>query len=576
MRIKTKLTVAIGTLFVLISTLSVVAIFYINAMSNDTNNILEDNYNSLDYSKKMMVALDALPNDSNAIILFEANLLKQKNNITEKGEETATEKLVQNFLKIKQNKTDNVLAIEIRKNIAEIMQLNMEAIQYKNKIAFKTADHATSWIAIVATLCFLVSFSLLLNFPRGIANPIKELTVGIKEIADKNYKRRIEYESHDEFGEVAIAFNTMASKLKEYETSNLSEILFEKKRIETLINKMHNPIIGLNEHKKILFANEEASEILALKPEDIIGKDALDIAFSNDLMRKLMQELTAHQENKKVNNEHLKIYFNKKESYFEKEIIDIHFTPTGEKVSKLIGHVILLKDITPFKELDTLKTNFIGTVSHELKTPISSILMSLNLLEDKRVGSINKEQRLMIQNIKEDIERLLKITGELTNITQAETGNIQLSIQPSSPKEIVELAVNANKNRAIQKNINIEIDCPETISSVLADTEKTAWVLNNFISNAIKYSDQDSKIMVTVKSTDDKIEFSVKDFGKGIDNKYTNKIFDRYFRIPGNDKEGTGLGLAICKEFIEAQKGSIGVISEPNKGSTFYFNLGAA
>ncbi|HRH56260.1 MAG: ATP-binding protein [Chitinophagales bacterium] len=576
MRIKTKLTVAIGTLFVLISTLSVVAIFYINAMSNDTNNILEDNYNSLDYSKKMMVALDALPNDSNAIILFEANLLKQKNNITEKGEETATEKLVQNFLKIKQNKTDNVLAIEIRKNIAEIMQLNMEAIQYKNKIAFKTADHATSWIAIVATLCFLVSFSLLLNFPRGIANPIKELTVGIKEIADKNYKRRIEYESHDEFGEVAIAFNTMASKLKEYETSNLSEILFEKKRIETLINKMHNPIIGLNEHKKILFANEEASEILALKPEDIIGKDALDIAFSNDLMRKLMQELTAHQENKKVNNEHLKIYFNKKESYFEKEIIDIHFTPTGEKVSKLIGHVILLKDITPFKELDTLKTNFIGTVSHELKTPISSILMSLNLLEDKRVGSINKEQRLMIQNIKEDIERLLKITGELTNITQAETGNIQLSIQPSSPKEIVELAVNANKNRATQKNINIEIDCPETISSVLADTEKTAWVLNNFISNAIKYSDQDSKIMVTVKSTDDKIEFSVKDFGKGIDNKYTNKIFDRYFRIPGNDKEGTGLGLAICKEFIEAQKGSIGVISEPNKGSTFYFNLGAA
>lgn len=576
MRIKTKLTVAIGTLFVLISILSVVAIFYINAMSNDTNNILEDNYNSLDYSKKMMVALDALPNDSNAIILFEANLLKQKNNITEKGEETATEKLAQNFLKIKKNKTDNVLAIEIRKNIAEIMQLNMDAIQYKNKIAFKTADHATSWIAIVATLCFLVSFSLLLNFPRGIANPIKELTVGIKEIADKNYKRRIEYESHDEFGEVAIAFNTMASKLKEYETSNLSEILFEKKRIETLINKMHNPIIGLNEHKKILFANEEASEILALKPEDIIGKDALDIAFSNDLMRKLMQELTAHQENKKVNNEHLKIYFNKKESYFEKEIIDIHFTPTGEKVSKLIGHVILLKDITPFKELDTLKTNFIGTVSHELKTPISSILMSLNLLEDKRVGSINKEQRLMIQNIKEDIERLLKITGELTNITQAETGNIQLSIQPSSPKEIVELAVNANKNRATQKNINIEIDCPETISSVLADTEKTAWVLNNFISNAIKYSDQDSKIMVTVKSTDDKIEFSVKDFGKGIDNKYTNKIFDRYFRIPGNDKEGTGLGLAICKEFIEAQKGSIGVISEPNKGSTFYFNLGAA
>jgi NtrC-family two-component system sensor histidine kinase KinB len=200
--------------------------------------------------------------------------------------------------------------------------------------------------------------------------------------------------------------------------------------------------------------------------------------------------------------------------------------------------------------------------------------MSLNLLEDKRVGSINIEQQQMIQNIKEDTERLLKITGELTNITQAETGNIQLTIQSSSPKEIVELAVNANKNKATQKNVDIEIDCPETISSVLADTEKTAWVLNNFISNAIRYSHQNSKIIISVKSIDDKIEFSVKDFGKGIDNKYTNKIFDRYFRIPGNDKEGTGLGLAICKEFIEAQNGSIGVISEINKGSIFYFKLG--
>ncbi len=514
MKIKTKLTVAIGTLFILIAILSVVAVFYINALSNDTNNILEANYNSLDYSKKMLIALDALPNDSNAINLFETNLLKQKNNITEKGEEIATKKVEQNFRTLKKNITDNLLSVEIRKNIADIMQLNMNAIQYKSKVAYKTADHATTWIAIVATLCFLVSFSLLLNFPRGIANPIKELTVGIKEIADKNYNRRIEYESHDEFGEVAIAFNTMASKLKEYETSNLSEILFEKKRIETLINKMHNPIIGLDEYKKILFANEEALEILALKPENIIGKDALDISLSNDLMRTLLQDLTAHLDNKKVNNEHLKIYFNKKESYFEKEIIDINFTPTGEKISKRIGHVILLKDITQFKELDTLKTNFIGTVSHELKTPISSILMSLNLLEDKRVGSINIEQQQMIQNIKEDTERLLKITGELTNITQAETGNIQLTIQSSSPKEIVELAVNANKNKATQKNVDIEIDCPETISSVLADTEKTAWVLNNFISNAIRYSHQNSKIIITVKSIDDKIEFSVKDFGK--------------------------------------------------------------
>ncbi len=573
MKIKTKLTFGIGLLFALISVLSAVAILYINALSKDTNNILVANYNSLDYSKKMMLALDELQNDSNAIQIFETNLNKQKKNVTEVGEALATDKLVKNFIELKSNKIDNSLSVETRKNIASIMQLNMNAIEYKSKVAQETATQATTWISIVATLCFLISFTLLINFPAGIANPIKELTTGIKEIANKNYTKRLNFESHDEFGEVATAFNSMASKLKEYETSNLSELLFEKKRIEILINKMHNPIVGLDEHKKILFANEEALEILAVKSEDVIGKDALNISLSNDLMRTLMKELSAHQQNEKENKEHLKIYFNKKESFFEKEIIDITSIATGEKISKVIGYVILLKDITPFKELDTLKTNFIGTVSHELKTPLASILMSLKLLEDDRVGAINVEQKQMIQNIKEDTERLLKITGELTNITQAETGNIQLSIQSSSPKDIVELAINANKNSATRNNISIEVNYVDTVSFVQADLEKTAWVLTNFISNAIRYSHQDAKIVVAIKSINNKVEFSVRDFGKGIDPKYTNKIFDRYFRVPGNDKEGTGLGLAICREFIEAQNGQIKVESQIGIGSTFSFSL---
>lgn len=137
MKIKTKLTLAIGTLFVLISMLSAVGFYYINVLSNETNNILVANYNSLDYAKKMLVSLDEMTNDSNAIKSFETNLIKQKNNITEAGEEVATENLVQNLLKLKQHKNDNALNIEIRKNIATIMQLNMNAIQHKSSIAKK-------------------------------------------------------------------------------------------------------------------------------------------------------------------------------------------------------------------------------------------------------------------------------------------------------------------------------------------------------------------------------------------------------------------------------------------------------
>ena len=134
----------------------------------------------------------------------------------------------------------------------------------------------------------------------------------------------------------------------------------------------------------------------------------------------------------------------------------------------------------------------------------------------------------------------------------------------------------AVKVQAEQKNITIDIDCPENIPNVHADREKTAWVLTNLLSNAIRYSYEHSNILLTVKEVENRIQLSVKDVGKGIDPKYQHKIFDRYFQIPGSNKSGTGLGLAISKEFIEAQGGKISLFSEIGKGSTFTVTLNKA
>ncbi len=225
------------------------------------------------------------------------------------------------------------------------------------------------------------------------------------------------------------------------------------------------------------------------------------------------------------------------------------------------------------KELDFAKTNFISIVSHELKTPIASIKMSIQLLENKQIGSLNEEQESLVRSIKDDAGRLLKITAELLNMTQVETGSIQMAILPSSPKEMVDYAVNANKTAAENKNINLKITIPENISSVLADKDKTAWVLTNLISNAIRYSYDDSTVEINVSPEGNKVKFAVTDTGQGIAPEYIHKVFDRYFRIPGSKKEGTGLGLSISKEFIEAQDGSITVKSEFGAGSTFSFVL---
>lgn len=576
MKIKHKLTLGVGLLFLLILVLSVVGASSINILRNDTENILVANYNTLEYSRNMLLALDDIPTDKNALRRFERNLSEQQKNLTEIGEREATEALIDHFNQFKQSHSEelyNTLSPQIRKDISTIMRLNMEAIRRKSKVASQTAASATLWIVMTGTCCFIIAFTLLINLPNNIANPIRELTASISGIAARNYHQRVHFESHNEFGELARSFNVMAKKLEEYNNSNLYQLLLENKRIETLINNMSDPVIGLDESHVILFANEGASAILGLKPEELIGKQSLEIALHNDLMRNLIQHIPENGQSPVNDDQPLKIYAHQKESYFQKEIVPIHVLLTGEQVVKHIGHFIVLKNITTFKELDSAKTHFIATVSHELKTPISSIKMSLQLLENEQIGSTNEEQRQLLKSIREDSERLLKITGELLDLSQVETGNIQLNSHECDAAEIAHYAMDAVKTQLEQKFIELQVRMADNLPTIRADHDKTAWVLINFLTNAIRYSPERSKITIEISPVNDRLQFSVSDQGTGIEERYLDKIFDRYFQIPGSQRTGTGLGLSISKEFIEAQGGKIHVSSIPGTGSTFSFEL---
>lgn len=571
MRIKAKLTVGVGALFLLILALAIVSGWYVNQLKKDTNNILVANYNTLQYARNMLLSLEDVRSDKSAVDTFQKNLDLQKQNVTEIGEIEATNLIVKHFKDLKENPEDSIVISSIRKDITELMRLNMEAINRKSDIADDTAQKAIVIISVTGSLCFLIAFILLVNLPSNIANPIKELTDSIKEIAGQNYKKRVHFESHNEFGDLAKSFNTMAEKLEEYSESKLDKILKGKKRIETLIDNLHDPVIGIDENKKVLFANEEALNICGLKKEEFIGKQIQDIAVTNDLIRNIIKDIfLLKPENAK--SEQLKIYADRKESYFEKEVVDINIVPTGEADSEFIGQVILLRNITPFKELDLAKTNFMGTVSHEFKTPISSMQLGIQILENEKTGHLNEEQKGLINGIKDDADRLLRITGELLNIAQVESGAIQVNLISSEIKPMIEYAVNANKSAAEHKNIKIEVNIEDNIL-VAADSEKTAWVLTNLISNAVRYSYENATIDVKVEKIENQLRFSVTDTGQGIQPQFLSKIFERYFRIPGTKKEGTGLGLSISKEFIEAQGGRIWVESEYGAGSTFYFTL---
>ena len=558
MKIKTKIRLGLLFLLTLILMLSFTSSFYIHRLSRVSSAILKDNYESIEYTKNMIQALDA-GNDELSIKKFEENLVKQEHNITEIGENEATNETRQLFELYKSGKKDSTTESQLRQKILLVEDLNMQAMLRKNETSIHTTNRIFTYITVLGTLCFLISFTFVINFPSMIANPIIELTEGIREITKKNYSQRLHFSSKDEFGEVAAAFNSMAMLLDQYENSNLKKLLVEKKRIETVINNFKDAVIGLDEKKHVIFANSVALSILGISEVDMIGKYAPDVALNNDLLRTLLQS----DEKDKL----LKIFCDDKESYFVREVLDI----VNENNS--IGHVLILRNITRFQELDLAKTNFIATISHELKTPISSIKMSLKLIEDQRIGTLNDEQKKLIENIKDDSQRLLKITGELLDLAQVESGNIQLSFSRVKPILIVKQAVSSARNLADQKKITLEIQTSEDQGEVYADADKSSWVLLNFLTNAIRHSSPGSKVIVSAVKVDGKTEFAVQDFGSGIEEKYLSKVFDRFFQVPDTANQGTGMGLAISKEIIEKQNGTIGVISTYGEGSKFFFRL---
>lgn len=568
LKIKTKLASGIGLLFAMLVLLGAVAVRSIGKMSDDTQNILADNYNSLLYSRRMLEALERIETDPVARTEFEKNLELQKKNITEVEENAATAYLSIQYKEMQANLNDTTIR-RVRVALNQIMALNMATIYRKSKVAEHTSDRALFWICLLAAVCILIAFVFLIRLPRSITAPIRKLTDGILEIANHNYEKRLEIDESREFAEVTRSFNRMAERLTEFRKSTLADIIRAKKYIEAIVNSITEPIIGLDASRSILFANDIALTLLNVKREQVIGKSAPELALKNDLLRRLIRELVQPDEKK----EPLKIYAGNKESYFQVNYIPIRITDEEAKGGYYAGDVILLRNITEFKELDSAKTTFISTISHELKTPLSAIMMSLKLLDDKRVGEMNDEQKMLAASIRESSDRLLEITGELLKMTQVETGKLQLNPKITKPIELIDYAIRANRVQAERFGCHIEVEYPEKISKLFVDSEKIAWVLTNLVSNAIHYSAENGRIIIGASQKGNQVDIFVRDFGKGIDPRYHQSIFDRYFRVPGTKVQGSGLGLAISKDFVEAHGGTIRVESEVGRGSVFIISF---
>lgn len=605
MKVKTKITLGLVFLFSVIVVLSIISIHYLNVLTVQNQDLLKDDYRSLENLHGMQVSLNDIRSsfepvkNSNvsvskveyrlnpAIANFEEFLKKQKLNIGQESEEQLVNDIAVDFQAlvgfIKVTRTKDYyfeklvpLLQEIDRKINQVYMLNRQTIEHRNRMAQATARQVIYTVAGIVSFCVVVAFTFMVGFPRIVAEPVEKLALAIEKIKEGNYDTEVDIDSKDEFGELGDAFNQMTHRLAEYEKMNISNLVTEKRRIETMIRKLSEGIIGLDSKFNILFINPFARELLGFKDQKILRKPAHELAYNNEIFQYSLNDLLEYSNSGKryTRNKLIKGKMKDKPAYFIRKVIITYAETEGEK--ELNGYILMLKNITEYKELDEARVNFIATVSHELKTPISAIKMSLKLLRDERLSELNDDQHELVEAIEWEANRLLNITQELLNANELETGRIQLHPERVRAEEIIDEAVDSVLTLAEDRHVVIEENIQENLPLLYLDEDKMIWILINFLTNAIKYSPTSSKVSIDMHLEDkDVLVLAVQDEGKGIPLEEQVRIFDRYYRIKGAEGKGTGLGLSISKEIVNQMGGEIGVKSEEGKGSRFYIRLKA-
>ncbi len=557
MKTKARLLLSLGALTFLVFVLAGVGIASINQLRGEGGQVLRANYMSLAYMEDMLAALEEAP--ETGIPRAKEQLALQQANITEVGELEATTALAVAFAAWETSGQDSLVTRTLTARIRSILELNRDAIVRKAAQAEERGDKAVVWITLTGTLCALVALSMLFGMAEFLSAPIRALTAGIDRVAQGNYRERIILDRKDEFGHMAERFNAMASELEKWESSSLSRIMEEKTRAEAVIQSLQDASIGLDDHERILFINQEALDLLGLHEINTTGKLAAEVAKGNDFLRHILNDKSSAP---------FKAVVDGKENYFVSGSTPIQ-GPNG-----VIGTLFTIRDITPFKERDLAKTNFLATISHELKTPLASTDIGLTLLERQSATTLTADQGAIVSDLRKDHQRLVRIVSELLDLAQAESGNIRVQLTELSLDRVVQDALAAVKVSAQQKGILFAVRTHDNEPRVRADADKAVWVLVNLLSNAVRHSPQRGVVTIDTADAEGKVTLSIIDQGPGIPAIEQERLFERFAQGASAHK-GTGLGLSIAKEFMQAMGGDIRLDRGVTNGASFLLTFAA-
>jgi two-component system, NtrC family, sensor histidine kinase KinB len=590
---KRRIFLGLAPILVLLAGIGIYAIVLLKALSGKIDLTLKENYRSVVAGRQMKESVQAI--DSGLVFtlvgetelgtkiyqqnqpIFARNLVVEEHNITLPGEQQLADSLrqdfttyqseVQHFNEVpeaeqkRQFYFSNLqpLATKIRDTAQQVIHINEENMLSENQGARALGNNSSRYLSLAVGIGILASLFFAYWLQRSIVRSLHTLTSVAKELGEGNLDQLVPVTSHDEMGELAAAFNKLASKLRAYRQVTTDQVLQARQMTEITLSAFPDPILAYTLEKRFSFTNPAAERLLAKLNGHL--PDVL-LPEVDNVLRGAPDFLPAS---------------------FEKAITlrlhgyDLHLLPRiigmRDEAGNLFGAAMILQDVTRFRLMDEVKTNLVSTVSHELKTPLTSIRMGLHLLLEERIGSLNTKQTELLLAAREDSERLLKIINDLLDLARLESNTAERTFQKVYPKTLISSVVQDLEPTVEAHGCRLKSEAEPDLEPVAVDVQQIRHVFSNLVANAAKHSQPGSEILIRAKRIGEGIRFSVIDRGSGIPLEYQSKIFERFFRIPGTERGGVGLGLAIAREIVQSHGGTIGLESRSGEGSEFYFDL---
>ena len=458
------------------------------------------------------------------------------------------------------------LSPSLKSSAQAVIRLNLDNMKPIDGLAKQKADRATHLMILLAVVGVGLAILLTLVVGRSILLPIMAVTGSIREIEQGNLDLVVQVKSRDELHQLAEAFNSMAAKLREFRRTNRAKLVRTERTTQLAVNSLPDAISIIGPDGSVELSNDAAQKLFQLRPgvrisemrEHRLGEIYREVAEAErpSAPRGYESAIEVFDQGGQV-------------KYFLP-----HAVPISDSEKHLLGVTLVLADVTNLRRLDEMKSSLLSVVSHELKTPLTSIRMAVHLLLEERVGSLTSKQTELLLAAREDSDRLERIIQDLLDIGRLESGKVEMELQPRPAERLVSEAVTRVERSFHDHGLTLEVDVPAETPPVLADPARIDHVFSNLLTNAMKFTAPGGRVRVFAETEPAAVRFVVEDSGIGIPTEALPRVFDRFFRVPrANQPSGAGLGLAIAKEIVEAHGGQIAVQSTEGQGSKFSFTL---